>query len=75
MAKQKRVMSEAFKRWTMYIFLQNADKNKYGSILKGMIQQYSLDNNQFPKSMTKAMDVLANHPFDKKPNKGNGKSN
>ena len=44
--------------------MDNADESKYGSILKNLNQQFSLGNNQYPNSITKANSVLNNHKFD-----------
>jgi len=48
------------------LLLQNADKNKYGSLLKDLNKQFSLGHNQFPKTISAAVDVLSQHPFDQK---------
>ena len=37
--------------------------------------QQSLENNQHPKYITKASEVLSNHPFDKTLNQNNGNNN
>ena len=47
-----------------YIYLENSDKSKYESILKNLNQQNSFGNNQYPKSITEANNVLNNHKFD-----------
>jgi hypothetical protein len=63
------------------VYLSNADKAKYGSILKGLSTQQSLSNDQYPRTITDANNVLSNHPFDnfksssKKENKDNNKNN
>ena len=44
--------------------MDNANKSKYESILKNLNQQFSLGNNQYPKSITEANGVLNNHKFD-----------
>ena len=48
----------------MYLYLENADKSKYGSILAGLNTQKSLNNDQYPKTITEANNVLSNHCFD-----------
>jgi hypothetical protein len=42
----------------------HADQTKYGSILTGLTMQQFLRNNQYPKTTTKANNVLSNHKFD-----------
>lgn len=66
----------AFNQYLAYLYLENADQSKYGSILTGLSMQKSLCNDQYPKSLTEANNVLSNHKFDAtgKPKK-NDKSN
>ena len=63
---------KAFQQLLAYTYLENSDKNKYGSLLTGLQTQQSLKNNQYPKLITEATNVLSNHRFDstsgKKPN-------
>ena len=47
-----------------FIYLENADSNKYGSVLKGLSEQQALGNNQYLKKTTEASNVLSNHRFD-----------
>ncbi|KAG7371066.1 reverse transcriptase RNA-dependent DNA polymerase [Nitzschia inconspicua] len=54
------------------LYMMNADQNKYGSILKGLQTQFSLGNNQFPKTVTEANDVLSSYQPD---NKGQHRNN
>ena len=37
---------------------------KYGTLIKMLYSQNSLGNNQYPKTLEKAMDVLSMHNFD-----------
>ena len=48
------------------LLMRNVDQNWYGSLMKNLSQQYSLDNNQYPKTITVATDVLSNHKLDQK---------
>jgi len=50
-----------------FVYLENADQSKYGSILSGRNTQNSLCNEQYPKTLIEANNVLSNHEFDKKP--------
>ena len=54
----------AFKRFMAFTYLHNADQAKYGSLLKGLRTQMSLGQNQYPKTITEANNVLSNHRFD-----------
>ena len=47
-----------------YIYLDNAINSKYESIFKNLNQQFSLGNNQYPKSITEANSILNNHELD-----------
>ena len=49
-----------------YVYLENADQSKYGSILSGLATQNSLRNEQYPKTHIEANNVLSNHEFDTK---------
>jgi hypothetical protein len=54
----------SFSQFLAYTYLENSDKAKYGSLLVGLQTQQSLKNNQYPKSLTEANNVLSNHHFD-----------
>jgi hypothetical protein len=47
-----------------FLYLENADEDKYGSLLKGLNSQKSLGHDQYPRMLTKANNVLSNHRFD-----------
>ena len=44
--------------------MENADQDKYGSILTGLNTQKTLKNDQYPKTVTDANNVLSCHRFD-----------
>jgi hypothetical protein len=46
--------------------MENADQNKYGLVLKGLTEQYSLDQDHYLKTINHATNVLSNHKFDEK---------
>jgi hypothetical protein len=46
-----------------FAYLVHADQTKYGSILTGLITQQSLRNEQYPKTIAEANNVLSNHKF------------
>ena len=50
----------AFDQFQAYLYLDNADRTKYGSILTGLNTQKLLGNDQYPKSITEANNVLSN---------------
>ena len=47
-----------------FLYLNGADQSKYGSILRGLSSQFALGNDQYPKTLEDATDVLSNHRFD-----------
>ena len=66
-AKQRAQMIEDdFEETCALVFLQGSDQSKYGSLMRGFISQYSLANDQYPKTLQAAVDVLSNHKFDSK---------
>jgi len=62
-AKNKILQDQAFEQLLAYIYLENADQAKYGSILSGLDTQNSLGNDQYPKTVSEANSVLSNHRF------------
>ena len=51
-------------RMYAFLYLENSDPQKYGSVLKSLSQQKSFGNNQYPKNITNANNILSNHRFD-----------
>jgi hypothetical protein len=51
----------AFNQFMAYTYLDNADKAKYGTLLTGLNTQTSLKNNQYPKTVTEAANILSKH--------------
>ena len=63
-AKNKILQDQAFEQLLAYIYLENADQAKHGSILSGLDTQNSLGNDRYPKTVSEANSVLSNHRFD-----------
>jgi hypothetical protein len=55
---------KAYQQLLAFIYLDNADKAKYGSLIVGLQTQQLLRNNQYPMTITKANNVLSEHKFD-----------
>ena len=55
---------EASEKFFAFLYLENSDQNKYGSIIKGLNEQKSLGNDQYPKTITETNNVLGHHQFD-----------
>jgi hypothetical protein len=71
----KKCKERAFAQFMSLLFLENSDQSKYGSLLKGLNAQQSLGNNQYPTTITKASEVLSEHPFDKQSTKSRNTNN
>jgi hypothetical protein len=63
---QALMQTEAYSKWMAYLLIRGSDQTKYGSLTKGFISQYSLGNDQYPKTITTATDVLSNHKLDQR---------
>jgi hypothetical protein len=59
-----RCQEKTFECFLAYLYLENADRAKYGSLLMGLNTQQSLGNDQYPKTVTEANNVLSNHWLD-----------
>ncbi|KAL7571234.1 hypothetical protein ACA910_008892 [Epithemia clementina (nom. ined.)] len=68
-SKHEEFVKIIFERFMTYVYIDNADKNKYGSLLTGLATQHSLGNNQYPTEIVEATSVLSNHRFNKIPQK------
>jgi len=64
-SKQDEMKKNGFGTWMAYLFMRNSDQSKYGSLMEGLTQQYSLKNDQYPDRVSDAADTLAQHKFDK----------
>ena len=62
-AKQE-MKDEFFSVFTTFLFLDGADRRKYGSLLDGFATQYSLGNNQWPTTLEDASEILSVHKLD-----------
>ena len=55
----------AFNKWMAYLLLRNSNQRKYGSMMNGLVLQFSMGNNhQYPKTIKAATDILSNHKHD-----------
>ena len=63
--QQSELKDQSFERYMAFVLLRNSDQAKYRSLMNGLISQYSMENDQYPKSITAAIDILANHKHDK----------
>jgi hypothetical protein len=72
----QKYQDQVFGQFLAYIYLQNSYQSKYRLIFAGLITQQSSKNNQHPKTITEANNILSNHKFDtsKHTNKNKNKS-
>ena len=59
-----RILEECYQQFLAFIFLEQSDQAKYGTLLTGLNTQHSLQNDQYPKTMSQATNVLSNHKHD-----------
>jgi hypothetical protein len=58
------LIAQASEQLMTFIYLENADLKKYGSVLTNLNSQKSLGNNQYPKTLIETNNVLGSHRFD-----------
>ena len=63
-SEHEKYSKKAFEEMKAYAFIANSDSTKYGTIIKGLAQQQSLKNTQYPKTLTAASEVLMEHTWD-----------
>lgn len=56
---------QSHEQFLAYMYLENADQTKYGSILNSLHNKYALGKDHYPKSVAQAYNMLCNHKFDK----------
>jgi hypothetical protein len=56
-----------------FLYLENSDQQKYGTILNNLSSQKSLKNDQYPKTIVETNNVLSNHKLDIRQQKQKGK--
>ena len=75
-ATKDELKRKSFKKWMAYLIIKNSDQNKYGSLTNNLSSQFSMKVNQYPDTVTEAIDILNNHKFDStKGNNRGGKGN
>jgi hypothetical protein len=47
-----------------FLYLENSDQDKHGSIIINLNSQKSLGNDQYPRTIVETNNVLSNHTFD-----------
>ena len=54
----ERLKKTAFETYTTAIFMANGDRSKYGQLIDGFSTQYALGNDQYPRTLQGAVDVM-----------------
>ena len=79
-AAEKELLDGAMEQWLAYLILRSSNigpnKEKYGSVSRGMQSQFSMNNDQYPRTIIGITDVLTNHSWDNRTSrqkKGNHK--
>ena len=65
------MLNDSFEELSAYMILRGCDKAKYKSLVKGFVNQFSLKNDQYPKTMQDMSDALSKHTFDEEFHKRN----
>ena len=49
--EQTKLKEQGFERFMAFVLLRNSDQAKYQSLMNGLISQYSMENDQYPKTI------------------------
>ena len=60
----KELKKETMEEFITYLYLENLDRSRYDSLIKGLESQFSLGNDQYPKDLVKAHNVVSLHAWD-----------
>ena len=63
-AKKKELLEAGAEKMATFIFMKNSHQKKYGELVSNLKEQYALGNDQYPKTLRKAVDALSNHKWD-----------
>ena len=61
---QQDMKENAIVIWMEYLLICGSKQSKYGTITKVFVYQYSLVNNQYPRSITTDTNALSNQKID-----------
>jgi hypothetical protein len=62
--KTNKMIAKASEGLYAFLYLENSDQDKYGSIISNLNLQKSLGNDQYPRTIVETNNVLSNHKFD-----------
>ena len=59
------IVNQQTNRFYAYLYLENSDRAKYGSLITGLATQKALGTDQYPATLADAIEVLSNRRFNK----------
>ena len=62
--KTNKLIKQASEGLFAYLYLENSDQAKYGTIIHNLNSQKSLGNDQYPRTIVETNNVLSNHKSD-----------
>jgi hypothetical protein len=62
--KTNKMIAKASEGLYTFLYLENSDQDKYGSIISNLNSHKSLGNDQYPRTIVETNNVLSNHKFD-----------
>lgn len=57
-------MVEVNEKWFAFVYLENSDQNKYGSLINNLASQKALSHDQYPQTVAKANSMLGTQKLD-----------
>jgi hypothetical protein len=63
--EQNEMKKQIYSQWMAYLVVRGCDQLKYGSLTRGLTSQFSLGQDQYPKTIQAALDMLTNHRMNK----------
>jgi hypothetical protein len=54
---KKEMKDGAFGKWMAYLLVSSSDQGKYGSLMNGLVSQFSMENNQYPKTIRAELQI------------------
>ena len=60
MMQKERIKTKknAFEVWSTMVFMRGSDKRKYQELVHDFSVQYAIKNDQYPKTLQEAVDVM-----------------
>jgi len=69
--KIEELTEKADEQFSSYLYMVNSDQGKYGTVIKRLHSQKVLQNDQYPRTIIEANNVLSTHKFDYIKGQGN----